>query len=375
MATKAEVLNDLALNRAGQLSARDLGAKYPEGISTVISEVGITRDDLATNTLTAPSAATTSPLTTGTSPTAADYRTATQQIVNPYEEEKVASQLENVFSKQTGIGLPSIGINLPGTGDSLRPGNESGILSIGTPGTGFNELGSGSELGVGWDVGSGFGPATYDLQESIRDQARAAEDEAARTGPSLAEQQQQVRNTFLEALQSQEGQGDGALGTAANVASTGITVADKLGVPIHPLGQVFTLLNTGRNFANQREADKLMNNPNLLGTFLRSVGLGGFLGVDPTVPPGGGNVFHPTPRQSEILSTDPVTRPPKIVDVTTETLPPPPITDMSPERKAQMWNQIQRFQQRPTVTPPEAGDIYDAPSYDPQSASFVDWDE
>ena len=323
MATKAEVLNDLALNRAGQLSARDLGAKYPEGISTVISEVGITRDDLATNTLTAPSAATTSPLTTGTSPTAADYRTATQQIVNPYEEEKVASQLENVFSKQTGIGLPSIGINLPGTGDSLRPGNESGILSIGTPGTGFNELGSGSELGVGWDVGSGFGPATYDLQESIRDQARAAEDEAARTGPSLAEQQQQVRNTFLEALQSQEGQGDGALGTAANVASTGITVADKLGIPIHPVGMAFTGINSLRNFANQYQQDKLINDPSWFGTLMRSMGLENFPGVHQSVPRGGGLPFHPTTRQSEILSTDPVTRPPKIVDVTTEDLPPP----------------------------------------------------
>ena len=357
MATKAEVLNDLALNRAGQLSARDLGAKYPEGISTVISEVGITRDDLATNALieTTPS--------------------ATQQQINAFKQgienltpsvqptEKVASQLENVFSKQTGIGLPSIGINLPGTGDSLRPGNESGILSIGTPGRETR-----------WSI-----PATYDLQESIRDQARAAEDEAARTGPGLAEQQQQVRNTFLEALQSQEGRGEeGRLGKMANVASTGITVADKLGIPVHPLGMAFTGVNALRNFANQYQQDKLINDPSWFGTLMRSMGLENLPGVHQSVPRGGGLPFHPTPRQSRVLSTDPgppVTLPPKRQPVTVENLPPPPITDMSPERKAQMWNQLQRFQQRPTVTPPEAGDIYDAPSYNPQSESFVDWDE
>lgn len=407
MATKAEVLNDLALNRAGQLSARDLGAKYPEGISTVISEVGITRDDLATNTLTAPSAATTSPLTTGTSPTAADYRTATQQIVNPYEEEKLAAQLDATFSNQnpltranlgyrpsslpstlpvepstvlptekvltpslplapvsplSKIGIPSLDANLLGTGETLR--RNEGILSIGgRPGERSPEP-----------------YPTFDLQTAIRDQARAAEDEAARTGPGLAEQQKQVRNTFLDALQSQEGQGDGVLGTAANVASSGITLADKLGVPIHPLGMAFTLANTGRNFVKQREADKLIHNPNWLGTLLRSMGLEGLPFVDPTVPRGGGLPFHPTPQQSEILSTPPVTLPSKRQPVTRETLPPLPITDTDAQRKAEMFNRAQQLGRADprfavNVASDITGDVDDAPSYDPQSASFVDWDE
>jgi hypothetical protein len=285
---------------------------------------------------------------------------------------EIESPVEPPLLPGPGVGLPSLGINLPGTGDSLRPGNESGILSIGTPGTGFQDLGIGFNINRPADP---LGLYDSDLQTAIRDQARIAEDEAARTGPGLAEQQQQIRNTFLESLESQEGQGSGALGTAANVASTGITVADKLGIPVHPAGIALTGVNALRNFANQYQQDKLMNDPSWLGTLMRSMGLGGFPGVDPTVPRGGGLPFHPTPRQSEILSTDPVTRPPKIVDVTRETLPAPSITDMSPERKAQMWNQLQRFQQRPTVTPPEAGDIYDAPSYNPQSESFVDWDE
>jgi hypothetical protein len=236
---------------------------------------------------------------------------------------------------------------------------------------------------VGWDLGSGFGPATYDLQESIRDQARAAEDEAARTGPSLAEQQQQVRNTFLDALQSEEGQGGGALGTAANVASTGITGAKLAGVTMPPALLLGQLANTFRNVYRQTQDDKLINNPNWLGTIMRSMGLGGFPGVDSTVPRGGGLPFHPTPAQSEILSTDPgppVTLPPKRPPVAIETLAPP--SQRIPTTHPNLFGLAQQFGRgtlsplmRPAVTPPEAGDIEHAPSYDPFSEAFVDWAE
>jgi len=363
--SRDRVIQDLAnarLNKEGY-GSQYLASKYgDQGLSNILNEFGINQTEILDAADSIRSGEVSPP--SGTQPPPAPPPALTlpgePSTVLPTERGLTPGSPLAAVSPLSKIGITSLDANLRG-GESLRGGE--GILSIGTPGTGFQ------------DLGTGFGPATYDLQESIRDQARIAEDEAARTGPSLAEQQQQIRNTFLESLESQEGQGSGALGTAANVASTGITVADKLGVPIHPAGIALTGVNALRNFANQRQADELMNNPNLLGTILRSIGLGGFLGVDPTVQRGGGLPFHPTPAQSRIRSTEDVSLPPKPIPVQTETLPPPPITDMSPERKAQMWNQIQRFQQRPTVTPPEAGDIYDAPSYNPDSASFVDWAE
>jgi hypothetical protein len=152
-----------------------------------------------------------------------------------------------------------------------------------------------------------------------------------------------------------------------------------------PIAAGLAVANTVSNVYNQAVQDRqFIPNANPLATLLRAMTPQGFHrfipgltpGLERTVgkiPPGLG--FHPTPQQIETSSTPPVSLPPKRQPVTVEDLPALPITDTSPERKADMWNQIQRFQQRPTVTPPEAGDIYDAPSYNPQSESFVDWDE
>jgi hypothetical protein len=278
-----------------------------------------------------------------------------------------------------GVGLPSLNIGLPGTGDSLKSGNESGILGMPQ-----QEI-----LDSGFHTGP---PIGADLQTAIRDQARAAEDAEAAGAPSP----QQV---FLDALQSQEGQGGGRLGTAANVASTGITGAKLAGVTVPPALLALQLANTFRNVGQQTQDDKLIDNPSKFGTVMRGLlpdwleNMGSVFGLHPSVPRGGGNVFHPTPRQSEILSSDPVTLPSKRPSVAIETLPPPPITDMSSQRKAEMFNrarQLGRADPRfalnlgainantghldaPSVQ--LQGNIDDAPSYDPTSASFVDWDE
>ena len=319
--SRDRVIQDLARNRLGNpnYGSSYLGSKYgDQGLSNILNEFGINYQEVLNAADRIESGEVSPP--SGTQPPPVAIKQVTKNLTPSVKPPTLPSP--GVKPPTTG-GVASINIGLPGTGDSLKSGNESGILSIGTPGTEFNELGSGSELGSGLDVGSGFGPATFNLQEAIRDQARAAEDEAARTGPSLAEQQQQVRNTFLEALQSQEGQGDSRLGKMANVASTGITVADKLGIPVHPLGTVFTGINSLRNFANQYQQDKLINDPSWLGTLMRSMGLENFPGVHPTVPRGGGLPFHPTPAQSRVLSSDPVSLPPKRQPVTTEDLPPP----------------------------------------------------
>jgi hypothetical protein len=221
------------------------------------------------------------------------------------------------------VGLPSLGINLPGVGESLRPGNESGILSIGTPGTEFNELGSGSELGrnLGLDLGSGFRGGIFNLQEAIRDQARA-EEEAARDAP-------RARDAFLESLKEERDYS--ALKTGANIASGGITTAKLAGMSIHPALVLGQLLNTFGNMLGQNQQDKLIRGASGIGTLGRAI-LPNFLerlvpGLTPTVPTApkptiGLSPFHPTPQQSEQL-INLVTLPRKKQSVQIETLDPP----------------------------------------------------
>ena len=373
--SRDRVIQDLAnarLNKKGY-GSQYLAAMYgDQGLSNILNEFGINQTEILDAADSIRSGEVSPP--SGTQPPPAPPPALTlpgeRATVLPTEKVLTPGLPLAAVSPLSKIGITSLDANLRGTGESLR-GRGEGILSIGTPGTGFQ------------DLGSGFGPATYDLQESIRDQARAAEDEAARTGPSLAEQQQQVRNTFLDALQSEEGQGGGALGTAANVASTGITGAKLAGVTMPPALLLGQLANTFRNVYRQTQDDKLINNPSWLGTIMRSMGLENFPGVHQTVPRGGGLPFHPTPAQSEILSTDPgppVTLPPKRPPVAIETLAPP--SQRIPTTHPNLFGLAQQFGRgrlhplmRPAVTPPEAGDIEHAPSYDPFSEAFVDWAE
>ena len=343
--SRDRVIQDLAnarLNKEGY-GSQYLASKYGgQKLSDILNEFGINQTeilDAADSIRSGEVSPTQPPPATATTSQALPSKELVSQLddvfskqtgtglpsVNiPLPTEKLATQLDDVFSKQTGIGIPSLqisGTDLPGTGDSLAKGNESGILSIGTPGTGFQ------------DLGTGFGPATYDLQESIRDQARAAEDEAARTGPSLAEQQEQVRNTFLQSLQPEQESLGGRLQRAGNLASGAFTLGSQAGLTFPPIAAGLAAANTVSNVYNQAVQDRqFIPNANPLATILRAMTPQAFHrfipgltpGLERTVgkiPPGLG--FHPTPQQIETSSTDPVSLPSKRQPVTTEDLPPP----------------------------------------------------
>ena len=214
-----------------------------------------------------------------------------------------------------GGGIPSLNIDLQGTGLSLARGNESGILGTPQPGP----------------------PIGEDLQTAIRDQARAAEDAEAGLLPS----EDQVRDAFLGSLR--RGDGDGStlstIKDVSNVASGIATLAKAAGKSLPPaivLAQLANTLSGIHAIPGQSEWDKLtIKDPTLIGTGLRAFlpdwaekGLG-FFGLSPSVskkemlrPTTGLSPFHPTPEQSEQL-TAPVTLPPKVEDVTTESLPAP----------------------------------------------------
>jgi len=223
-----------------------------------------------------------------------------------------------------GGGIPSLNIDLPGVGDSLARGNESGIL--GTP---QEEI-----LGGGFHTGP---PIGEDLQTAIRDQARAAEDAEAGLLPS----EDQVRDAFLGSLR--RGDGDGStlstIKDVSNVASGIATLAKAAGKSLPPAivwAQLANTLSGIHAIPGQSEWDELtIKDPTLIGTGLRAFLPGwaekglGFFGLSPSVskkemlrPTTGLSPFHPTPEQSEQL-TAPVTLPPKVEDVTTESLPAP----------------------------------------------------
>ena len=204
-----------------------------------------------------------------------------------------------------GGGIPSLNIDLQGTGLSLARGNESGILGTPQPGP----------------------PIGEDLQTAIRDQARAAEDAEAGLLPS----EDQVRDAFLESLDSED-RGGKSLQQIGNIASGGITGAKHaFGVTIPPAIVLGQLVNAASNIRRQSQADRLIHNPTGIGTLMRGI-LPEFMhrfvpGLHETVQPGGGLPFHPTSEQSRVLGSPPgeITPPPRpqIVPVTTETLDPP----------------------------------------------------
>jgi hypothetical protein len=267
-----------------------------------------------------------------------------------------------------GVGIPSLEFQQSKFGEAggpLTPGNESGILSIGgRPGEQLPEP-----------------YPTFDLQTAISDQARAAEDAEAAGAPSP----QQV---FLESLHPEQESLGGRLQRAGNLASGAFTLGSKAGLTFPPIAAGLAAANAVGNVYNQAWQDRqFIPNANPLATILRAMTPQGFHrfipgltpGLERTVgkiPPGLG--FHPTPEQSRVLSSDPVSLPSKRQPVTTETLGPPsnriPTTDPDLFGIAQQLGRADpRF--AVNVASDITGDVDDAPSYDPTSASFVDWDE